>query len=267
MRVILWEIVILFAVLAAATKFFDLWLRSIEKSRLQRRINDLSSALEQSDPLVIIKAPLQMASIVLERFYGPRPFSWKAFWRATVLSVALILFGLIVSGIASGVPFGIDEPPWSTFNQTFDAIEQVAKEQAKKKTDKPEMDESLRRWYAKALEFRTLRAQTIYSVAFFPLVIAFAVSSNFICVALARKTLRDMAHATTLFTLFSLSLINFLFSFFLYAVCISIICTASLPFLWIVPPLLILCAMYVSWLLAVSITFPLVVAALKFSPQ
>jgi hypothetical protein len=76
-----------------------------------------------------------------------------------------------------------------------------------------------------------------------------------------------MAQATTLFTLFSLSLINFLFSFLLYAICISITCTASLPFLWVVPPLLILCAMYVSWLLAVSIAFALVVTALKFSPQ
>jgi hypothetical protein len=76
-----------------------------------------------------------------------------------------------------------------------------------------------------------------------------------------------MAQATTLFTLFSLSLITFLFSFLLYVVCISIICTASLPLLWAVLLLLILCAIYVSWLLAVSITFPLVVAALKFSPQ
>jgi hypothetical protein len=76
-----------------------------------------------------------------------------------------------------------------------------------------------------------------------------------------------MAHATTLFTLFSLSLINFLFSFFLYASCLSIICTASLPFLWVVPLLLIVCAVYVSWLLAASIAPPLVVGALKFSPQ
>jgi hypothetical protein len=267
MRVILWEIVTLLAVPAAVSKLLDLWLQPVEKTRLRRHFNDLSSALKQSDALVVIKSPLEMASIILDRIYGRRLLSWKAFRRATVLSIALMLFSLTVSGIVSGVPFGIHEPPWSTFNQTFDAIEQVAKEQAKKKTDKPEMDEMLRRGYAKALEFRTLRAQTIYSVAFFALVIASAVLSNFICVALARKTLRDMAHATTLFTLFSLSLINFLFSFFLYAACISIICTASLPFLWIVPPLLILCAVYVSWLLAVSITFPLVVAALKFSPQ
>jgi hypothetical protein len=178
-----------------------------------------------------------------------------------------MLFGLTVSGMASGVPFGIQEPPWATLNQTFDSIEQVAKEQAKKKTDKPEVDERVRRWYQKAREFRTLRTQIIYSVAFVALVIASAVLSNFICVALGRKTLRDMAHATTLFTLFSLSLINFVFSFLLYAVCISIVCTASLPFLWIVPPLLILCAVYVSWLLAVSMACPLVVLALKFSPQ
>jgi hypothetical protein len=267
MRVILWEIATLLAVLAGVTKFLDLWVRPVEKSRLQARINGLSAALNQSDALVVIKAPLQMASIILERIYGSRLLSWKGFWRATVLSIALMLFGLSVSGIASGVPFGIHEPPWSIFNQTFDSIEQVAKEQAKKKTDKPEADEKVRRWYAKALEFRTLRAKTIYSIAFFALVIASAVLSNFACVALSRKTLHDMEHARTLFTLFSLSLINFLFSFLLYAVCISVICTASIPFLLIVPLLLILCALYWSWLLAVSITLPLVVAALKFSPQ
>jgi hypothetical protein len=171
-----------------------------------------------------------------------------------------MLFGLAVSGIASGVPFGIQEPPWATFNQTLDSIEQMAKEQAKQKTDKPQVDERLRRWYKKALEFRTVRAQAIYSITFFALVTGSAV-------ALGRKTLRDMAQATTLFTLFSLSLINFLFSFLLYAVCLSIACTASLPFLWVVPPLLILCAMYWSWLLAVSIAFPLIVIALKLSPQ
>jgi hypothetical protein len=267
MRVIFWEIATLLAVPAVVSKLLDLWLRPVEKTRLRRRFNDLSSALKQSDALVVIKSPLQMVSSILERIYGPRLVSWRAFWRATVLSVALMLFGLTVSGMASGVPFGIQEPPWATLNQTFDSIEQVAKEQAKKKTDKPEVDERVRRWYQKAREFRTLRTQIIYSVAFVALVIASAVLSNFICVALGRKTLRDMAHATTLFTLFSLSLINFVFSFLLYAVCISIVCTASLPFLWIVPPLLILCAVYVSWLLAVSMACPLVVLALKFSPQ
>ncbi len=267
MRAILWEIVTLLAVLAAVTKLLDLWLRPIEKSRLRRRINGLSSALKQSDALVVIKSPLQMASIVLERIYGPRLVSWKAFRRATVLSIALMLFGLTVSGIASGVPFGIQEPPWATFNQTFDAIEQMAKEQAKRKTDKPQVDETLRRWYGKALEFRTVRSQAIYSITFFALLTGSAVVVNFLCVALGRKTLRDMAQATTVFTLFSLSLINFLFSFLLYAVCISITCIASLPFLWVVPPLLILCAINVSWLLTVSIAFPLVVTALKLSPQ
>jgi hypothetical protein len=267
MRIILLEIATLLLVLGAVTKFLDLWLRPVDKSRIRRRINSLSSALKQSDALVVIKSPLQMASIVLERIYGPRLLSWKAFRRATVLSIALMLFSLAVSGIATGVPFGIQEPPWATFNQTFDVIEQVAKEQAKKKTDKPEVDEKVRRWYGKTLEFRTLRTQAIYSITFFALVIGSAVVVNFLCVAIGRKTLRDMAQATTLFTLFSLSLINFLFSFLLYAVCISVICTASLPFLWVVPPLLILCAIYVSWLLAVSIAFPLVVAALKLSPQ
>lgn len=76
-----------------------------------------------------------------------------------------------------------------------------------------------------------------------------------------------MAQAATLFTLFSLSFINFLFSFALYTACISLICTASLPFLWVIPPLLVLCATHVSWLLAVSLTLPLIVAAMKLSPQ
>jgi hypothetical protein len=164
MRAILLEIVTLLAVLAAVTRLLDLWLRPIEKSCLQRRINGLSSALEQSDPLVVIKSPLQIASIVLERLYGPRLLSWKALRRAAVLSIALMLFALTVSGIASGVPFGIHDPPWATFNQTFDSIEQMAKEQAKKKTDKPEVDETLQRWYKKALEFRTLQAQAFYSI-------------------------------------------------------------------------------------------------------
>lgn len=72
MRVILWEIATLLAVLVGVTKFLDLWLRPVEKSRLQARINGLSAALNQSDPLVVIKAPLQMASIILERIYGSR---------------------------------------------------------------------------------------------------------------------------------------------------------------------------------------------------
>lgn len=266
MRIILWEIVTLLAVPAAVSKLLDLWLQPVEKTRLRRRFNNLSATLKQSDALVVIKSPLEIASIVLDRIYGRRLFSWKAFRRATVLSAALMLFSLTISGLASGVPFGIHQPPWSTFNQTLDFIEQMEKDLAKQKTDKPEVNARMR-LYEKILEFRTWRTQTIYSTAFFALVIASAVLSNFICVAVSRKTLCDMAHASTLFTLFSLSLINFLFSFFLYAICISIICTASLPFLWVVPPLLILCAMYVSWLLAVSIAFPLVVAALKFSPQ
>jgi hypothetical protein len=267
MRVILWEVITLFGVLAGVSALLDLWLRPVEKDRLRKRIENLSFALQQSDPLVLIKAPLEMISALLDRIYGPRLFSWKAFRRSTLLSIALILFALAISGLRSGVPFGIHEPPWATFNQTFDFIEQMAKEQAQKKTDKPEVDETLRRWYGKVLEFRTLRALTIYSITFFTLVTASAVLSNFFCLALGRKALRDMAKATTLFTLFSLSLINFLFSFALYAACISIICTASLPFLWAVPPLLVLCAIYISWLLALSLTFPLVVTALKLSPQ
>jgi hypothetical protein len=267
MRLIGWEIVTLLAVFGAVKKFLDIWLRSIEKTQLRRKVKDLAFALKQSDPLVVIKSPLQLGSGALDRIYGPRLCSWKAFRRATALSIALMLFSLAISGIASGVPFGIREPPWSILNQTFDVIEQTAKQQAKQHTDKPEVDQNVQRLYKKMLEFRTLGAQTIYSVIFFFLVIVSAVGVNFFCVALSRKTLRDMAHATTVFTLFSLSSINFLFSFLFYAVCISVICTASFPFLWIIPPLLVACAIFWSWLLALSLTFPLIVAALKFTPM
>jgi hypothetical protein len=260
------EIGVLLTVVAGVTWLLNPWLRPIEKSRLRRRVSALSSALKDSDPLVVAKSPLQITSILLDRIYGSRLLSWRALWRATVLSVALMVSALTIYGIRSGVPFGIREPPWRTFNQTFDSIQQTAREQAKQKTDKPEVDERLRRFYAKLLEFRTPRTRMIYSAAFFAFVVLAAVLSNFFCVALARKTLRDMGDATTLFTLFSLSLINFLFSFLLYATCISIICMASLPFLWLIPFLLVLCAIYLSWLLAASITLPLVVAALKLSP-
>ena len=265
-QLLLWSIVTLLVVLAGVTKFLDVWFRPIQKAQLRERINDISAALNQSDPLVVIKTPLQLGSGALERIYGARLFSWKGFRRATLLSTALILFGLAVCGIASGAPFGIHEPPWTILRRTADDIEEAAKLQAKQKTDKPEVHEMLRRWDGMMLEFRTTRTQAIYSVAFFALVLISAVLSNFICVALSRKTLRDMAHATTLYTLFSLSFINFLISLLLYTTCLSVICTAAFPFLWVVPPLLFLCAWYWSWLLSASIALPLVVAALKFSP-
>ena len=104
-RALLLEIATLLFTIGAVAKLLDLWLQPVVKSRLQQRIRDLSSALENSDPLVVIKAPLQLASIVLERIYGRRLLSWKAFGRATVLSTALILFSLTVSGIASGGRF------------------------------------------------------------------------------------------------------------------------------------------------------------------
>lgn len=266
MRLILLEVATLLFAAGTASKFLDFWLRPVAKARLLRRVNDLSSALKQSHALVVIKSPLEMASTVLDRIYGIRLLSCKAFRRSAILSITLMLFSLSISGIASGVPFGIRQPPWSTLSQTFDFIEQAKKELAKNKPHIPEADARLRE-YEKILQFRTWQGQTIYSIGFFALVIAAAVFSNFVCVALARKTLRDIAHATTLFTLFSLSLINFVFAFLLYASCISVICTASLPFLWVIPPLLILCAIYWSWLLAASIAPPLVVAALQFSPQ
>jgi hypothetical protein len=262
---VLTQIGIFVGIVIGVTDLLNLWVRPIEKRRLRRRISSLSSALKDSDPVVLVKSPLQTASILLDRIYGSRLLSWRALWRATVLSVALMVSALSIYGIASGVPFGIREPPWTTFNEIFNIVEQTAREEAKKRTDKPEA-ERLQRFYAKLLEFRTPRTQAIYSAAFFVLIVVAGVFSNFLCVALARKTLRDMGKANTLFTLFSLSLINFLFSFLLYAICISIICMVNLPVLWLIPILLISLAMSQSWLLAASIALPLMVAALKLSP-
>ena len=105
------ELGVLLGLVIAIAELLNYWVRPVEKTRLRRRISALSSSLKDSDPLVVVKSPLEATSVLLDRIYGSRLLSWKALWRATVLSVALMASALSIYGIKSGVPFGIREPP------------------------------------------------------------------------------------------------------------------------------------------------------------
>jgi hypothetical protein len=259
-----WLGILLLALFAGAgAKFLDVWLQSKQKARIHEKLLGLWYALGESDPRVVIQAPIRLITRGLTLIYGEKLFSWMALRRASLVTLILFACALVVAAFYAGFPFSADDLPWRTFDRTYEAVEVVAKSKTLDE-EKPEWKGTRDRILRQIRQYNNLENRIMYSILFFPCIAAVAAALNLGSIAFARQALSEMVEARSLVTLFSLGLGNLVVSILIYVLGLSLICVIAVPFSWLVLWGLLACGQQVSWLLAFALLLPSILVALFF---
>src|SRR5437588_10237162 len=130
---------LLFVFAGIGAMVLDLWLRPTTKREIHKKILNLWYALGESDPRVVIQAPIRAIAKGLRELYGEALFSSLALRRCTSVTLVVFACALVISAVETGPPFSLDDLPWRNFDKTFNAIETICKNEKGLKDQKPEV--------------------------------------------------------------------------------------------------------------------------------
>lgn len=125
---------------------------------------------------------------------------------------------------------------------------------------------SVEDWIKLVESYDTTFLCNLYSAAFFILVPLLNCFLDFVCIAVARKIVREMIVARTFTALFALMTLNVVILTAVYILCLMCICFLSYPFGAIVTVGLLVLGYMVNAAFALTMLVPCVLAALWFGP-
>ena len=115
--------------IALITALINYLLEEKSKAAIRERASQIWFNFESRDALVVVKTPLELLSRTLDRIYGTKILSWKDLWRTSLISLSTLVAALFLLGAFVGKPFGVETPPWKSFDETFAAIESLPQHQ------------------------------------------------------------------------------------------------------------------------------------------
>ena len=233
MLTIVWQLLtlvgVLVALIAVLTAAVDKLLTKKERVRIRQRATTASVALEKAEPFAVVKGPLRLFSTTLDVVYTSKILSWRGFLRASAINTILCVAALLIVGVVTGKPLGVETAPWTVFDQTLQAIEQT---QAVYQNAYPEQVAELNRWFATALSFKTPAYKSAYIFGFIAFIIVLSWALEFVCLAVARALVREMIEVRTPLALTALHTFNFLFVAVAACVALCIAVVAGAPIIW-----------------------------------
>lgn len=235
------------------------------KKSIRERTTAVWMKFEESDSLIVVKAPLTFLAALLDSLYGERAFSWKGFWRCCFVSTTLALTALLLTGAFMHKPFGMNMPPWKAFDETLTAVRLVSENPKSFETATPEQQEVFRRLCSTVLSYHTPGYKWLYVTLFVVLVSVLNWFMDFACLVISRRLLRDMIEATSFVTLFALHTVNFIFVAIAGTICLSSVVIAATPFTWAILGFLGL-LVATSKFFAGCLVVPAIWCAIWFSP-
>jgi hypothetical protein len=202
------------------------------KKAIRERTTAVWMRFEESGSLVVVRAPLTFLAALLDALYGERALSWKGFWRCCLVSTALAITALLMTGVFMHKPFGMSVTPWSAFDQTLSAVNEICKNPKSFERDTPEQQVLMHRLCSIVLSYNTPGYKWLYVALFIVLVTALNWFMDFICLLISRRLLRDMVEATSFVTLFALHTLNLILVAIAGTLCLSLVVVAATPFTW-----------------------------------
>ena len=218
----------------------------------------------ETDPLIVVRAPLTFVDSVLNALYGIKLFSWRGLWRSFVASTSLLFAALLLTGLFVHKPLGLDSPS-QTLSETFDAVSQIPKNPASFQHLTPDQQASTRRLISTILSYNTSQYKLLYGVMIVVLTVALNWLIAFVCLAICRRLIREMIGARSVVSLFALHTLNFILMVVVCTTCLSVILIAATPFAWAILALLVL-IFAVSKFVGMSLIVPALWCAIWFSP-
>ena len=213
-------IAIILILSAAFTKLFDVFVKEQTKSAIKERVEGLWIQLDDKNPVIIIQAPLIFLATAYNLIFGNRCFSKMAITRSVVLSIALLIVSLSITGVFSGTPFGMKKLPWEYFDEaikTEKLIYETRLTGPDKKDEKTELllsDYSKQRWEYVS-QFNNIEWRIFYSVFFILFVFIINALVDTISFSISRLMLNEMIQTKSLLLFLSVFFLNTFISIFI----------------------------------------------------
>ena len=209
-------------------KALDVWMTKEDRERLRERLAEIWFNAAKSTPLIFIQLPLRVLKSLLDRIYGPKVISFKAFIRVAVSSVAIFIPTLGLVGIFSGTPFSFEQPPWHGFDESFRFIEKAfTKAETEAKT--PEHRARIEDWHKQIAAYQTPGFRVLHTVIACGVTLLLIAFFAYVSLVISRKLLRDLTTAKTGTTLLALLFLDALFSLLVFLSVLSVVMMTSLP--------------------------------------
>ena len=110
-------IAIIFGLILALAKFLEVWLKDDEKKQVKKRLEEVWVKIDDFNPSLVGQSPLRLLNFLHDTIFGQAIFSKKAYLRAGILSVIVLLCWLGIIGLFLEVPFAMKTPPWELLNK------------------------------------------------------------------------------------------------------------------------------------------------------
>ncbi len=263
-----WRIAAVAALSGAIAKLLDAWLKPATKDRMTERLAEIWLQVAERDPLSLVRAPLLLFSTFFDRVYGARLISWKAFWRCSVVSLALLISALLVAGAYNPQLSDLGMPPWVNLDQALSSWQTSLQLQLKRKDIKPQEKRLYANLLQRAKSYNNSRTRILYTLIACVLAVACVTTAAFLCTAVARLVLRDIQRADTLMTMAALALTNCVIATATYSISLVLLCAIAAPISW---SFILLVGMLLpvtsSWLVGFGLILAALLLFLVFSPM
>ena len=214
---VLSTIAIILILAAGFTKLLDIFLKDDAKENIKQKIENYYITIDDKNPVIIIQAPLIFLSAFYNILFGTRSFSKTAISRSLILSMALLVVSLSVTGVFTGAPFGMKKLPWEYFDEmikTEKFLYDTRMDDSGIKDEKTKLlsiEYSEKRWKFVS-NFNTTAWRVLYSALFVAFVLIINGIIDTISFSFSRMMLNEMIQTRSLILIFSVFFINAFFS-------------------------------------------------------
>lgn len=187
-------------------KASESWWSSQGRENFKERTAELWLSLSETQRHTQRSQFLGAITALLDQLYGPKAFSFRAWWRTQVTTTAFYVVALAVIGLKSGIPLSLEMPPWQGFDLSYEVTSKFVtefrnkiQEQSAAATDEnarqvnKKVDEFLQRWVSRVGEYKSSAIRTIHSVGCFIFALMLGGFEAFVGLAISRQLLRDLS--------------------------------------------------------------------------
>jgi hypothetical protein len=252
-----WIILILAAGIA---KLLDALLHEHTKDEIKTKLEAIWFKYSDSSPIIIVQIPLHILNVIFNFIFGDRFFSKKALLRASIVSIAILISALVVTGWFTKTILGMERLPWNYFEINMDVAKKMSLNNIVNDTNQNQkimnqehlFDKEIKEYAQIALKFNTKTWKVIYSVIFITSLLIINATIDSISLAITRQMLKEVIQTSSIFLILTILITNLCVALFLGTLTLffTVIVSfpfASLPLIYIIPQFLVKYTLWTSF--------------------
>lgn len=227
-------IAIILILAAAFTKLFDIFINHQTKEDIKQKVENFWVRLDDKNPIILVQAPLIFLASSYNTIFGTRCFSKKSITRSFILSIALLVISLSVTGVFTGTPFGMKTLPWEYFDKMI-KFEKLMHETRLDKSDiKDEKAALISKEYSEQRwkyisQFNSNSWRVLYSIFFIFFILVINAIIDTISFSFSRLMLNEMIQIRSMILLLSVFCLNAFISIFIATIVLFLSMLLAMP--------------------------------------